>query len=437
MSMLIPFGLALAATVGLNSGVGLNFRDGAFVMNDGNGERRVIISPPVPPAQTVFAQKLKNTWMVWDERGLTVRTGAKVSSTRFPYIPTSPKVMSREQIGAVVKLVEKGERQKDASGLAGRLVVGDTLFLLVRWADANNKAWLEVLIKVDTTTAEPKPEFVAKMPGTSLAKGEVDDQLFKLGTKLATLSEMNGDWGISAFALEDNATTYTKFGHGLVNAAVQRETSTAYFTDRTAYGTQLAGEVDLVNMVRTNAAEARGTITYVSTKPPILRIADDRGVALRFLDTGADVRVPEGTEARMTGIGVLTWAPKDRPSRAALYEPTRWIMLSTWVAPPGGVEVAPKDAVEPVVKKPIAPVAVTKVKGAAASMALAAATGTKEPVKAAPKKPEPRKTEPKKPEVKMPEVKKAEPVAKKAEPVKIKKKPKKPVIEVTVKKKGG
>ncbi|MBX7134062.1 MAG: hypothetical protein K1X67_15420 [Fimbriimonadaceae bacterium] len=435
--MLIPFGLALAATVGLNSGVGLNYREGAFIMNDGNGERRVIISPPVPPAQTVFAQKLKNTWMVWDERGLTVRTGAKVSSTRFPYIPTSPKVMSREQIGAVVKLVEKGERQKDASGLAGHLVVGDTLFLLVRWADANNKPWLEVLMKVDTTAAEPKPEFVAKMPGTSLAKGEVDDQLFKLGTKLATLSEMNGDWGISAFALEDNATTYTKFGHGLVNAAVQRETSTAYFTDRTAYGTQLAGEVDLVNMVRTNAAEARGTITYVSTKPPILRIADDRGVALRFLDTGADVRVPDGTEARMTGIGVLTWAPKDRPSRAALYEPTRWIMLSTWVAPPGGVAEPPKVTEKPIAKAPTAPVAVTKVKGAAASMALAAATGTKEPVKAEPKKPEPKKPEPKKPEAKKPEVKKLEPAAKKAEPVKIKKKPKKPVIEVTVKKKGG
>ena len=31
-----------------------------------------------------------------------------------------------------------------------------------------------MLIKVDTTAAEPKPEFVAKMPGTSLAKGEVD-----------------------------------------------------------------------------------------------------------------------------------------------------------------------------------------------------------------------------------------------------------------------
>lgn len=427
MNMLIPFGLALAATVGLNSGVGLNFRDGAFVMNDGNGERRVIISPPVPPAQTVFAQKLKNTWMVWDERGLTVRTGTKVSSTRFPYIPTSPKVMSREQIGAVVKLVEKGDRQKDASGLAGHLVVGDTLFLLVRWADANNKPWLEVLMKVDTTATEPKAEFVAKMPGTSLAKGEIDDQLFRLGTKLASLSEMNGDWGISALALEDSATTFTKFGHGLVNAAVQRETSTAFFTDRTAYGTQLAGEVDLVNMVRTNAAEARGTISYVSTKPPILRIADDRGVALRFLDTGADVRVPEGTEARMTGIGVLTWAPKDRPSRAALYEPTRWIMLSTWVAPPGGVEVPPKDVVVPVLKKPIAPVAVTKVKGSAASLAIAAANGPKAPTK----------PEPKKPEVKKPGVKKTEPVVKKAEPVKIKKKPKKPVIEVSVKKKGG
>jgi hypothetical protein len=447
---MISLGIVLAAVMATpTNGIGLNYRDGAFVMNDGSGERKVVLSPPIPPPATVFAHKQKNTWMVWDERGLTVRANGKASSTRFPFIPTSPKVMSREQITATVKLIDKGDRQRDASGLAGHRLVGDTMFFLVRWADASNKPWLEVLVKVDASAADPKPEFVAKMPGNSLAKGEVDDQLFKVGNRLASLSEMSGDWGLSAYGLEEGAATFTKYGHGLVNGTVQSETSTAYFTDRTGYGTQLAGEVDLETNTRTNYAEARGKIAYVSTKPPILHIQDERGEALRYVDTGADVRVPTGSEARLTGIGVISWYPKDRPQKALLFEPTRWITVATWVAPPGGVTVPPppKEAVVVTPKPPVKKVEPKK-GNAAAAVKAATTSSTKKPsgkesaasmaVAAASGKPKAtsrdKKVEPEAPKGKKETLSKKKPSSETEVP-KPKKKPRKPVIEVSVSKK--
>lgn len=427
---MITLGIALGvAMLGANPSVGLKYENGAFVMNDSQGERRVIVNPPVPPPTSTFAVKQRNTWLVWDNRGLTLRVGDKAASTRMPYIPTSPKVFSREQILENIRLIDQGKRQKEATALSGSEVIGDTVYLLVRWADADGKTWLEILMKVDTAAEEPKPEFVAKMPGMSLARGEVDDEMFVLNEKLVAVGTMGNEWGVSAFDVNEEAVLFKAFGTGLVRGSVQPDRRKVLFVERTSYGTQLAGEVELGTGARTDFAEARGNVSFFSAKPLLLRVDDAKGVALRYVDTGAEVRVPAGSEARMTGVGVLTWHPKANPQRALLYEPTRWIPVANWTAPPGGVAAStppPVAAASPTAT----PKPVVTSGSSAASLAIAAA-GNK------PKAVTPAKPAPTPPPAPAAAPKKPAPTATAKPTTTAKKKPAKPKIEVTVKKKKG
>lgn len=427
---MLTLGIALGMTL-QKADIGLAFRDGAFVMNDGQGERKIVIDPPRAPAPDVYSTKVKNTWMVWDSRGLTVRTGDKVASTRFPYIPTSPKVLSREQILESIEKIDQGKRQREASGMAGHALVGDSMFFLVRWEEADGRPWLEVLVKVDATAEEPKPEFVGKMPSSSFAQGMVDNQLFYRGTRIASVGRLGDDWGMSAYNLEDGSVSFTKFGQGLLRASVQPGHQTVLFVERTGYGTQIAGSVDLTTMARTDYAESRDSLSFFSAKPLLIRSDDAKGVTLRYVETGAEVRVPIGTEARMTGVGVLAWAPAAAPRKAFLYDPARWITVATWVAKPGestsALNASPPPAPTPPAKatppKPKEPASSTK---SASSMALAAARGETGSKKSGPTP----KVEPPRKQAATP-TKAPEP---KATPKK--KKIAKPKIDISVKKKG-
>lgn len=424
---MLTLGIALGMAL-QKAEIGLEYRDGAFVMNDGQGERKIVIDPPRPPAQTVFSTKVKNTWMVWDNRGLTLRTGDKVASTRFPYIPTSPKVLSREQILETIEKIDQGKRQREASALAGHALVGDSMFFLVRWEESDGRPWLEVLVKVDATADDPKPEFVGKMPSSSFAQGTIDNQLFYRGTRVGAVGRLGDDWGLSAYNLEDGSVSFTKFGQGLLRASVQPGHTMVLFVERTGYGTQIAGSVDLTTMARTDYAESRDSLSFFSAKPLLIRTDDAKGVTLRYVETGAEVRVPVGTEARMTGVGVLAWAPANAPRKAFLFDPARWIQVGSWTAKPGEVTAALGNSPPPAPNaptkapppKPKEPATSTK---SASAMALAAARGD-----TGAKKPEPApKSEPaKKPAPKVSEEKAAP-----------KKKVAKPKIEISVKKKGG
>lgn len=430
---MLSLGIALGLTL-QKSDIGLTYREGAFLMNDGQGERKIVIDPPRPPVPTTYGAKVKNTWIAWDARGLTLRTGDKVASTRFPYIPTSPKVQSREQILETLEQIDQGKRQREASGLAGHAVVGDSMFLLVRWAEADGRPWLEVLFKVDATAAEPKAEFVGKMPSASFAQGAVDDELFYKGTRVAAVGRLGDEWGMSAYNLEDGSISFTKFGQGLLRASVQPGHTNVLFVERTGYGTQIAGSVDLATAARTDFAESRDSLSFFSAKPLLIRTDDAKGVTLRYVETGAEVRVPPGTEARMTGVGVLAWAPAAAPRKAFLFDPARWITVATWTAKPGEPTGTPAAAAPPVPPRteasikptPTKPKEPTSTKSASA-MALAAARGDAakkaEPTPKAGTAKTPTKPAPTKPVE----------ASSKSTP---KKKVAKPKIEISVKKKG-
>lgn len=435
---MIAIGIACSLLLAPARGIDITYRDGAFFMSDPQGRRKVLIDPP-SAHRDVFALKHKSTWMVWDSRGLTVRTGDKASSSRFPFIPTSPKVLSKEQILETINKLDQGVRQREASGLSGAQLVGDTVYFLVRWEEGDGRPWLEVLISVDTAAADPKPVFVAKMPGTTRAKGEVADDLALVGKKLACFQTLTGQWGISTFDPTDSATQFVPYGANLVGATISEDGSKVLFAEKTGYGTVIAGTLDVADGARTQFAETRGKVSFVATNPGVIRIDEGKQATLINADTGAMVDVAAESSARMTGLGLLTWSPKSAPTRARLLEPSRWVPIAVWSGKAEPIaEVTPP--VEPKPAKATPPTAPSKPPTKISAAALAAEAAKPKPMATAktPSKPEttPKATAKTPTKIQPPVTKKPTPVAKSTEKPK-KKGKSKPEVEVSVRRRGG
>lgn len=301
----------------------IQFSQDAFLISGGSKPLRV------PLQETVEAPKLGvfrrgNVWVVWDERGLTVRDGDWSKTTKLEDAATSPKLFSREQILETVALVERAIRSKGASRLSGARRFGDRVYLLARWEDNSKRPWLEALFSVDLTDIRPQPQVIGRFEGYSLADRTSDDRLMILDDKLALITSNGQSWGLAKFDPKDWSFGYTALG-GTLTSYVPINQRLGIFTERTSYGVTSVGRVDLIAGFRRTLFETRTEATPIDTSDPLIFLLKGRGVAaLRNSETGAEVKVPAGAAARRTDLGVLVWSPAKKPTWAALYDPARW-----------------------------------------------------------------------------------------------------------------
>lgn len=310
------------------------------VVFDGSGFRlkglgKEVTEPLASPVSTTkVTYRRDDAFAVWDARGLSVRHRTFTMSTRLPEIAVTPKLFAKEDILVTKELVEKGERTREATALSGSRRLGDEVFFLVRWEEKSGKPWLEALVKVNLKQDKPKPELVGRFGGFTAARGQVDDQLVLVaGSPAAFVRTEDGKWGVSSYNRETNAFAFTPLGQSL-RAATTLSPRLAIAMEDTGYGRVRVARIDLTTAARRDVAELVGEPKFVdSGVPPLAIVPTNLGLALRNLDTGVQMLLPEKPVVRRTDAGILVWA-EGEPKSAALYSPERFLKLAVAAAPP-------------------------------------------------------------------------------------------------------
>lgn len=312
----------------------LEFFQQNFVIRRGDTVLRAPLKLVPEKPRTSIMYRKDQTFAVWDDRGLTVRTGSRVSSTHLNYIPTSPKVFPRSDITRMLPKFASGERRKDASSLAGSCRVGSDVYFLVRWEDRDFKPWLEALVKVDLSSAEPKPVYVARLDRFSFATKAIDDQLFATDDSLFVITRDNGRWGVSRFdPRQGSRFDATELGEGL-DSILTGPKGYAYVVEKTDFGSRVAARVNLNSETRKDLIESPSRMKFIDALiPELIVINGPKSQVLHNGETGADLELPPSAAARRAGKHVVVWSPYDAPKTATLYDPARWEAIATWRAP--------------------------------------------------------------------------------------------------------
>jgi hypothetical protein len=298
-------------------------RDGAF-----NESAPLKLPPENPKLSTLFRRN--NTFAVWDERGLTVRVGAKIKSTKLPDIATSPKVFSKKEILETAAEIKRGRRTRNVSGLSGALRIGSKVYFLGRWETKEGKPWAEALVQVDLSQPFPEPKLVGRARVSSMADKAIDTQLFILDGRVTYVAKQGNRWGIEQLDPSTNRLTFDQLGASLeaFDAVGSRQ---GYFVEKTSYGTTIAGRISFADRTRKIVAESRCRMRFLDTGDPGCVVLSFGDTAM-ILDggTGAVTALPVPCSARRLTRGIVVWTPVAEPKRAWLYDPARWKLLAQW-----------------------------------------------------------------------------------------------------------
>lgn len=315
--------------------VSLAFRNGAFFAGV-NGKAISLRSIPVPETtRTVAAFRRDDRYVVWDARGLTVRSARGTLTTRFEELAVSPRLFDAAGIRDTLRLIKAGVRKKEADSLSGAVRIGGDVYLLPRWTDSRGETWLEALVRVPLGGEAAKPVLVGRFAGLTTAYQEIDDELGIVDGRPAAIVRTKDSWGVAA-ALP----VAKEFGYIPLGTDLLWTTGTAY-AERTGYGTVLVGTVDRKEMTRSMRLEARADGAALDPVGPEGRI-------VRFVSEGATVLadVRSGSQLRFAGEWLAVPAPLPGRPAVLLFDdpvrPTRAVLvgigdelesLATWPTP--------------------------------------------------------------------------------------------------------
>lgn len=336
----------------------LEYYQDQFVARKGKETWRVSPRPPEDDPVMVLAFRRNDHYAVWDERGLTIRHGAKSRSTQFEDTPTSPRLFSKEEILRTASYLREGRRKRPATGISGSLRLGTYVYFLVRWEenlDSTSRTWLEVLYRVKLDGKSLNPELVGRFEGLSVAFRVIDSRLLRIDgnpsvvTRVAARSastqiDANGveqateatpeSWGVSTYDPALKKFAYRPLG-GKLSLLMPTSRDDALFVEASSYGNTVGGHVSLADGVRRDNLEGKGRIRYIDTQRPFVAIfAKGAASTVRNADTGAESAIPVGAGVQRMGPYVVVYAPYDRPKAATLYDPRRWTALAQWKAEP-------------------------------------------------------------------------------------------------------
>lgn len=305
-------------------------RDGAF-----NESAPLRIAPKPPKLATVFRRN--STFAVWDERGLTLRVGKKIQSTKLPLIPVSPRIFSRAEILRTQSEIKKGRRSRDASGCAGAVRVANRVYFLARWSAKDAKPWAEAMISVDLADKNAKPKLLDRIPELSLANAPIDDMVFILDGKPSYVARSATKWGIAQLDLKSGKLSFAPVGDRLASfLPFDKPSLGGRFVEFTSYGTTLAGTLNLPARRRETVVEGRGNMHFLDgAEPPVVIVSNGKqGAWLVGGETGAERDLPASSAARRCSRGIIVWTPAPEPKKAWLFDPGDWRPLAWWSATP-------------------------------------------------------------------------------------------------------
>lgn len=309
-----------------------------FVLRSGETVYRVPLDLAKPKPRLAMVFRQNRTFAVWDERGLSIRSGKRLYTTKLPELAVTPRLFTKPEITKTLALIASGNRTRTASALSGCRRVGHIAYFVARWEERGGRPWLEALVAVDLAKPEPRPKLLGRFQGFTLAREPIDDKLFAFDRTpgnpvIAAIVRSGADWGSASFSQTANEFAFRSLGSNLIATATLAPTTVA-FLERTAYGSTLLGTVDMRKRVRRDVCEDRGAARLLDGASPILEVVNWKGsFKLRNAESGALVDVPPGSTARRTALGVLVWTPTTDPSSATLFDLDRLSSIATWKRP--------------------------------------------------------------------------------------------------------
>ncbi len=315
----------------------LDYRNEQFaILRDGKTVR-VPLKRTAPAPKKAVLYRSENTFAVWDERGLTTRTGQRVLSSRLKEIATTPKIFTKEQILETTEKARAGTRSLEATSLSGSLRVGPYVYFMPRWEDRDGTPWLEALVRVDLREDRPKAQFLGRFEGLSLSREPLGEEIFGYQGKLyAVTRQPEGAWGRSAYDPASGTFSFAPVGHRL-EGYIRVSPAVGIYRERTTYGPMRVGRHYLQR--RKDLFETHALIkgidadTYGPEGAILVSLSENGKALLRNAETGAEMALPASSAYRASSAGVVVWAPWDRPRAAWLYDPARWEVLARWRAP--------------------------------------------------------------------------------------------------------
>lgn len=270
-----------------------------------------------------IAYRRNNKWAVWDDRGLTIRSGKTVTTSKLGEIAVSPRAFTRDQIRNTLDLFDKKKRSKPADSLSGSVRIGTKCYFLPRWTDADGETWLEALVEVDLAQEKPKAKFLGRFRGFTSAYKPLDDKLFTINDQISVVSSETETWGVGTYLEDSGIFEFSPLGAGLISYY-----RGGYFIERTSYSTYIVGQVDVASGLRKNLYESRNRELEMRDGSPVLVVRNPGTTIVKNLKTGG--QVTHQSDAFVTTIDkyVLVWTNQNRTT-AWLYDPARWTAIAT------------------------------------------------------------------------------------------------------------
>lgn len=314
--------------IGAPARTSLAFSEGRFVIHAPHEKPLAVeLDRREPEPTTHVNYRLNQTFVVWDERGLSIRTADGVTTTRFKEIPVSPRLRPRDEIRATLA----HQYSLEASALAGSKRFGKTVYLVVRWLDENDAPWLEALVSVDLSAESPRAQALAVLPGISFSSGTISDNLLLSPDGVRILIHEGPVWGVWSYSASGDSGSFKQLGDGVKYASAVSPARACYM-EKTTYGDFVAGTADLATGARSDCLETALPVRIVEPgNPPVVESdLDSGGREVTNLITGAGLRLASGLRYRRTPFGLLVWDGGRSPSRAWLYGFADWSPVAWW-----------------------------------------------------------------------------------------------------------
>lgn len=292
-----------------------------FIVRDAGKVIRQPVKDAIDTEPLSIAFRRDDHWAVWDDRGLTVRAKKLVRSSRLEDISVSPRIFTKEEIRATIA----AKRDRQARFLTGAKRLGTKTYFIPRWVDDSGKAWLECLVEVDLTSANPKPKLLARLPGNSPASLGIDSMLFTISGKLTVPIQKPNEWGIASWNSGASACDFKRLGTRLVSL-----TANGNAIEQSESGTYTASRLNLTTGARQLLFESRRPIRFLDDETPAFIL--EKGPSPRIINAETAVvgTLRESSFARRVGQFIVGYDGDKEPTAATLYRAEDWSPLASW-----------------------------------------------------------------------------------------------------------
>ncbi len=291
-----------------------------------------IVSRQTKPTQPMTANYRKDdNYVVWDSRGLNLRRGSKLVSTRLESLATDGRWFDRMQIAKNQLLLEYGGYDPSKTELMAHRRFSNRVFLLIRWRTPQGSTWFDGLLRIDLTSKNLSPEPIARFSNIVLPRNS--NSLPIIGHSIIVTDTSKDEWSVAQIQLSDGKVKRKSIGSNLEDLLLG-EGGNACFIEETKDGAHLIGWVDLNTLTKSSIYETNGEIRSLDTQAPWVGVLrDDSGMFALSLETGAKLKIGLDKKLARLGQHVVVWSGGRKPTIAELYESTRWRKVAEWKAP--------------------------------------------------------------------------------------------------------